>query len=158
MTTELYHHGIKGQKWGVRRYQNPDGTLTSAGKKRSLKERASDKYSKFLGASPELQAAYLNAQKKGVKPGKNGKQFSFDHSNKLTLKEQRAAARKAKRYADKYLEKYGKQPISYMQSINAQKGAAVGGALGVAIPIILPLWLSIPAGYYIGSRVGNKKN
>jgi len=31
---ELYHHGIKGQKWGVRRYQNEDGTLTSAGKKR----------------------------------------------------------------------------------------------------------------------------
>ena len=31
---ELYHHGIKGQKWGVRRYQNADGSLTSAGKKR----------------------------------------------------------------------------------------------------------------------------
>lgn len=39
-TTPLYdsnylaHHGIKGQKWGVRRFQNPDGTLTAAGQKR----------------------------------------------------------------------------------------------------------------------------
>lgn len=34
MTNELYHHGIKGQKWGIRRYQNEDGSLTPAGKKR----------------------------------------------------------------------------------------------------------------------------
>lgn len=32
--SELYHHGIKGQRWGVRRYQNKNGVLTSAGKKR----------------------------------------------------------------------------------------------------------------------------
>lgn len=30
---ELYHWGIKGMKWGVRRYQNKNGTLTAAGKK-----------------------------------------------------------------------------------------------------------------------------
>jgi len=30
----IAHHGIKGQKWGVRRFQNKDGTLTAAGKKR----------------------------------------------------------------------------------------------------------------------------
>ena len=30
----IYHHGIKGQKWGVRRFQNEDGTYTNAGKER----------------------------------------------------------------------------------------------------------------------------
>ena len=30
----LAHHGIKGQKWGIRRYQNSDGSLTDAGKRR----------------------------------------------------------------------------------------------------------------------------
>ena len=30
----LYHYGTLGQKWGIRRYQNPDGTLTEAGKRR----------------------------------------------------------------------------------------------------------------------------
>ena len=37
---ELYHHGVKGQRWGVRRYQNKDGSLTSYGKKRYAKELA----------------------------------------------------------------------------------------------------------------------
>ena len=39
---ELSHHGILGQKWGVRRYQNADGTLTAAGKKRYGAENVYD--------------------------------------------------------------------------------------------------------------------
>lgn len=34
MSTYLMHHGIKGQRWGVRRFQNEDGTLTPEGQKR----------------------------------------------------------------------------------------------------------------------------
>ena len=36
---ELYHHGIKGQKWGIRRFQNPDGSYTAEGR-----QRRSDSY------------------------------------------------------------------------------------------------------------------
>ena len=38
---ELYHFGIKGMHWGIRRYQNPDGTLTSAGRKKRSNEAKS---------------------------------------------------------------------------------------------------------------------
>lgn len=44
---QLFHHGVKGQKWGVRRYRNEDGTLTAAGKKHYGK-MSDDKLQKTL--------------------------------------------------------------------------------------------------------------
>lgn len=35
---ELMHYGVLGMKWGVRRYQNKDGSLTNAGEKKYLKK------------------------------------------------------------------------------------------------------------------------
>lgn len=48
---ELYHHGIRGQKWGIRKYQNPDGTLTEEGKAR---------YGEGGTASGRQRARFLN--------------------------------------------------------------------------------------------------
>lgn len=45
--TELYHHGVKGQKWGLRRYQNKDGSLTPAGRRRVAKMK--DEYTQLTG-------------------------------------------------------------------------------------------------------------
>lgn len=57
MNNEIKHHGIKGQKWGRRRYQNPDGSLTAAGRKR-------------YGTKENFESRYDEDVKNGIKAGK----------------------------------------------------------------------------------------
>lgn len=56
--TELYHYGIKGQKWGVRRYQNSDGSLTTVGKKRY--SNPSPDQTELYNSIAELSKTYLS--------------------------------------------------------------------------------------------------
>ena len=62
---QLYHHGILGMKWGVRRFQNKDGSLTKAGKKRygddSDEQKAKKKSVKDM-SDDELNKAIRRAQ------------------------------------------------------------------------------------------------
>ena len=53
LVESFYHHGIKGMKWGIRRYQNKDGSLTPAGKKRYSPED--------LGIKPVQKGVSVNA-------------------------------------------------------------------------------------------------
>lgn len=57
---DLVHHGIKGQKWGIRRYQNEDGSLTEAGKKRY----GSVEKLNYKMAKKEYNKAYNEAYRK----------------------------------------------------------------------------------------------
>ena len=78
----LAHHGIKGQKWGVRRYQNEDGSLTSEGKDRYSRPSAiyKDEYGRIksrntlgakIGAVPGTLRAFggFNAMANGIVSG-----------------------------------------------------------------------------------------
>lgn len=62
---ELYHHGIKGQRWGVRRFQNKDGSLTAKGKKR-YREGDSDSKKK---TEETPKKGLTDKQKKAIKIG-----------------------------------------------------------------------------------------
>ena len=52
---ELYHHGVKGMKWGIRRYQNADGSLTNEGRLR---------YQKIINKSAKkgIERSYLTEE------------------------------------------------------------------------------------------------
>lgn len=74
---ELYHHGIKGQRWGIRRYQNENGTLTPAGQKRKEK--------KELKQQKKTEKKELIRRLKNVDPelakNKQTRRVAYDYHN-----------------------------------------------------------------------------
>lgn len=60
-SSELYHHGIKGQKWGIRRFQNSDGSLTNAGRRRYTDDPTVKKSKQDFKSAKK---AYMEAQRR----------------------------------------------------------------------------------------------
>ena len=98
MEHELYHHGILGMKWGVRRFQNADGSLTSAGRKRyGVTDVRSDGYSISKNKDNRIKKqAAKEHQKKEIK--ELGRKM-WMHDKSWTYNE--ATYRKAAKYVVK---------------------------------------------------------
>lgn len=138
---EFYHHGVKGQRWGVRRYRNADGSLTPAGKKRAAKlirkkdyKELDEEYNK-LPSMKNLKRANSNLEKAELKfmEKHDSKAFyNYDAYAKAAdkfiksakydklYKAQRDAAMKFEKDVDKFLDtylgKYGDREFSYKPS------------------------------------------
>ncbi len=76
-TSELYHHGIIGQKWGVRRYQNKDGSYTKKGLARYKK--AEDKYADTKQKYKEGKATKEELKGARKEMNKQYKQLKLDY-------------------------------------------------------------------------------
>lgn len=80
---ELYHFGIKGMKWGVRRYRNKDGSLTPAGKKRKSESLHEDYIkSHTRKSSKSMSDAELRSRINRLEMEKKYNQLSTEHVNK----------------------------------------------------------------------------
>ena len=83
-TTELWHHGIMGMKWGIRRYQNPDGSLTTAGKIRyGNKNRLEASVNK---KAAKLQRKYNDLTGKSIRQNNAAKDKTDEEARKKDSK------------------------------------------------------------------------
>lgn len=139
--SEIKHYGIIGMHWGVRRYQNPDGTLTDAGKRQ--RNKLVDSYNKHL--KKRIRQKGREKARIAKDPGsvqKNIDKFTEDELNalykkfemqqkfsNLNIKNPPTHLDRAQAFIDKTLN-YGKTANNTLKFLNSNVGKGIRQQLG----------------------------
>lgn len=118
MKNELYHHGIKGQKWGVRRFQNKDGTLTAEGRKRLTERRRTKVWNDTAEAVEKIYRSMTKDEKRKItgSDGEPPERFSTPPEAKSLVK--------------RVLKEVGGEPMAFCDIWDT--GSIYAVAIGVA--------------------------
>ena len=123
-SSSLAHYGVLGMKWGVRRYQNSDGTLTAEGKKRAKAEYKADNREAFeIGRQATIAAnAHHTAQNKARKAeNRYDKNPSERNRQKLEMRKDleeewretsSVLSKRAEQHCQELISKYGDSAVS----------------------------------------------
>ncbi|MBP5461534.1 MAG: hypothetical protein J6Y20_05350 [Lachnospiraceae bacterium] len=148
-TNEIYHHGILGMKWGIRRYQNPDGSLTPEGQRR--REERDQKW---------VRKNYDKIYKKAYEPFR--KELKKNKMVEITEQNQRKIPKRYLYLYNQEMAKFMNQSVGNLSAPSGQviRFIAKRGSVGVHMALADPdynVTAAFKNGIWAGGRVAYKK-